>query len=73
MELGRGFEPGYKATALPFEPSSIDIYVVKIIYQSYDIIFSKQMTDPPFTLLLELPYLQYPLSVGHLQALFLNK
>jgi hypothetical protein len=41
----------------------IVFYVAKIIYQSSDVIFSKPMTDPPFPLPLELPYLQYPLSM----------
>jgi hypothetical protein len=33
------------------------LYVVKVIYQSSDFILSKQMTDPPSPLPLELPYL----------------
>jgi hypothetical protein len=37
--------------------------VIKIIYQSSDVIFSEQMTDPPLPLPLELPYLQFQLSV----------
>jgi hypothetical protein len=39
------------------------LYVVKKIYQSSDVMFSKQMTDPPLPLPLEMPYLQYPSSV----------
>jgi hypothetical protein len=39
------------------------LYVLKIIYQSSDVIFSKQMTAPPLPLPLQLPYLQYPLPV----------
>ena len=35
-----------------------------IIYLSSDVIFSKQMTDPPLTLPLELPYLQFPSFVA---------
>jgi hypothetical protein len=40
------------------------LYVVKIIYLSSDVIVSKQMTNPPLPLPLELPYLQYPSSVA---------
>jgi hypothetical protein len=33
------------------------LYVVKVIYQSSDVILSKQMTDPPLPRPLELSYL----------------
>jgi hypothetical protein len=36
------------------------LFVVKVIYQSSDVIFSKQMTGPPLPIPLELAYLQYP-------------
>jgi hypothetical protein len=42
-----------------FSPKG-QLYVVKVIYQSSDVMLSKQMTDPPLPLPLELHYLQYP-------------
>jgi hypothetical protein len=47
------------------------LYAVKIIYQSSDVIFSKQMTDPLLPLPLELSYLQYPSSMGFAHSLYL--
>ncbi len=36
-----------------------------------DIIFSKQMIDPPFPLSLASPYLQYPMSVATTHIFYL--
>jgi hypothetical protein len=35
------------------------------LFGSADVLFSKQIIDPPLPLPLELPYLQYPLSVPY--------
>jgi hypothetical protein len=42
------------------------LYVVKVIYQSSGVIVSKQMTDPPLSLPLELPYLLFHVCAHNL-------